>query len=142
MRPIELFTLEATQIDLDGRWISLDKSKTGEPRGVPLHEFLVALFRSLLAKHKGILFLSHKGEPYPPSDDFGGQISGAIEGASPSGRPFLSLTTEAQRSPLKCSARHRFSHELLLKSQSALAWSTISARSLSLRSADLSFRQQ
>lgn len=81
MRPIEMFTLEAPQVDIPGRWIILDASKTGEPRGVPMHEFLVPLFTSLLEKRKGIVFLSHKGERYPPSDDFGGQISGAIEGA-------------------------------------------------------------
>jgi integrase/recombinase XerD len=81
MRPIELFTLEKAQVDVAGRWISLDKSKTGEPRGVPMHEFLEPLFRSLMEVRKSVLFLSHKGEPYPPSDEFGGQISGAIEGA-------------------------------------------------------------
>ncbi|MGO8468337.1 tyrosine-type recombinase/integrase [Rhizobium leguminosarum] len=81
MRPIELFSLEAYQVDVAARWISLDETKTGEPRGVPIHEFLVPLFEDLLKKRKGILFLSHKGEPYPPSDEFGGQISSAIEGA-------------------------------------------------------------
>ncbi|MHC2299197.1 tyrosine-type recombinase/integrase [Rhizobium mongolense] len=80
MRPIELFTLEAHQVNTEGRWITLDKSKTGEPRGVPMHEFLVPLFESLL-KRGGILFRSWKGEPYPVSDDFGGQIDTAIKGA-------------------------------------------------------------
>ncbi|MDM9619115.1 site-specific integrase [Rhizobium sp. S96] len=80
MRPIELFTLEDHQVDIAGRWISLDASKTGEPRGVPMHEFLVPLFTSLMTRG-GTLFRSYKGEPYPPSDEFGGQISTAINGA-------------------------------------------------------------
>jgi integrase/recombinase XerD len=81
MRPIELFTLESHQVDVPGRWITLTNTKTGEPRGVPMHEFLAPLFKSLKAARSGVLFLSHKGAPYPVSDDFGGQISSAIEGA-------------------------------------------------------------
>lgn len=80
MRPIELFTLEASEVDIAGRWITLDRSKTGESRGVPMHEFIVPLFEALM-KRGGILFRSHKGDPYPPSDEFGGQISSAIKGA-------------------------------------------------------------
>lgn len=80
MRPIELFTIEATDVNLDARWITIDKTKTGEPRGVPIHEFLVPLYASLM-KRGGILFRSHKGEPYPPTEDFGGQIANAVSGA-------------------------------------------------------------
>ncbi|KQY71322.1 integrase [Ensifer sp. Root142] len=80
MRPIEIFTLEAPEVNVQGRWITLDRSKTGEARGVPIHEFLVPLFEALVARG-GILFRSHKGEPYPPTEEFGGQLSSAIKGA-------------------------------------------------------------
>lgn len=80
MRPIEIFTLEAHEVDIDGRWIVLDKSKTGEARGVPMHEFVVPLFSALKARG-GIMFRTHKGEPYPPTEEFGGQMSSAISGA-------------------------------------------------------------
>lgn len=80
MRPIELFTLEAESVDLEGRWITLSSTKTGEARGMPMHEFLVPLFTPLVARG-GILFRSHKGDPYPVSDEFGGQIDSAIKGA-------------------------------------------------------------
>ncbi|WP_245423662.1 tyrosine-type recombinase/integrase [Rhizobium subbaraonis] len=80
MRPIEIFTLDASDVNIAGRWITLDRSKTGEPRGVPMHEFLVPLFEALI-KRGGILFRTHKGVPYPPTDEFGGQMSSAIEGA-------------------------------------------------------------
>jgi integrase len=80
MRPIELFVLQAEDVNIDGRWITIPYSKTGEPRGVPMHEFIVPLFAAL-KNRGGILFRSHKGEPYPPTDEFGGQISSAISGA-------------------------------------------------------------
>ena len=50
MRPIELFTLEASDVDIDRRWIALNHTKTGEPRGVPMHEFLVPLFAALVQR--------------------------------------------------------------------------------------------
>ncbi|MGF6253824.1 tyrosine-type recombinase/integrase [Ensifer sp. LBL] len=80
MRPIEMFTLDASDVNVPGRWITLDASKTGEPRGVPIHDFIAPLFEALVARG-GILFRSHKGKPYPPTEEFGGQISSAITGA-------------------------------------------------------------
>lgn len=80
MRPIEMFLLEASDVNMPGRWITLDASKTGEPRGIPIHEFLVPLFEALVARG-GVLFRSHKGDLYPPTEEFGGQISSAITGA-------------------------------------------------------------
>lgn len=80
MRPIEMFLLEASDVNMPGRWITLGASKTGEPRGIPIHEFLVPLFEALAARG-GVLFRSHKGDPYPPTEAFGGQISSAITGA-------------------------------------------------------------
>ncbi len=109
MRPIELFTLEGHQVNVADRWISLDKTKTGEPRGVPMHEFLVPLFTSLMTRG-GFLFRSYKGEPYPPSDEFGGQISTAINGArrrlSKQGTPIVDISAYT--------ARHSVSTQLVV----------------------------
>ncbi len=81
MRPIELFTLEEDQVDIKGRWITLPESKTGEPRGVPMHEVLVPLFTGLM-KRGGFLFRTPRGRPYEPKDDQGGgQMKTAINGA-------------------------------------------------------------
>jgi integrase/recombinase XerD len=83
MRPIELFTLEAEQVSVEGRWITLQASKTGEPRGVPMHEVLVPLFTGLL-KRSGFLFRTPRGVPYEPRDEdtpSGGQMKTAINGA-------------------------------------------------------------
>lgn len=80
MRPIELFALEADDVDVAKRWLVVRASKTGEPRGVPIHEFLVPVFESLCARG-GKVFRTHKGEPYPILDDGGGQLKGAIKGA-------------------------------------------------------------
>jgi integrase len=80
MRPIELFGLEAKSVNVKGRWITLTKTKTGEPRGVPMHEFIAPLFASL-AERGGILFRTHKGEPYAIKEDGGGQLKTAINGA-------------------------------------------------------------
>ncbi len=80
MRPIELFALEADDVDVPGRWLVVRSSKTGEPRGVPIHEFLAPVLRSLCAQG-GKVFRTHKGEPYPILEDGGGQLKGAIRGA-------------------------------------------------------------
>ncbi|RVO41317.1 site-specific integrase [Sinorhizobium meliloti] len=90
MRPIELFALEAGEVNVTGRWISLYKTKTGEPRGIPMHEFLVPIFTSLL-KRPGLdkeprLFRTPRGEPYEQiaTDEEGrggGGLKSAINGA-------------------------------------------------------------
>lgn len=79
LRPIELFNLQAEQVNLAGRWMITD-SKTGAVRGVPIHEFLVPLLTPLVARG-GDVFRTHKGEPWPLSDGYGGQMSSAIDGA-------------------------------------------------------------
>lgn len=109
MRPIEIFTLEAADINIEGRWITLDRSKTGEARGVPIHEFLVPLYAAL-AKRGGILFRSHKGEPYPPTEEFGGQISSAITGA----RNRLAKKGIIIRDIAPYTARHTVSTQLVI----------------------------
>jgi integrase/recombinase XerD len=80
MRPIELFALEASQVNISGRWVVLPSSKTGEPRGVPLHEFLVPMFTELV-RRGGHLFRSPRGEPYPVREGISGQMKTAIKGA-------------------------------------------------------------
>ncbi|MGV1793817.1 tyrosine-type recombinase/integrase [Rhizobium sp. A37_96] len=83
MRPIELFTLEMKDVDVAGRWIVIRNSKSGEPRGVPMHEFLVPLFDSLLARRDRIqqVFRTFKGKAYTISAEWGGQLSNGIVGA-------------------------------------------------------------
>lgn len=80
MRPIELFALEADDVDVDKRWLVVRSSKTGEPRGVPIHDFLAPMFASLLARG-GRVFRTNKGEPYPLLGYAGGQMKSAIAGA-------------------------------------------------------------
>jgi integrase/recombinase XerD len=85
MRPIELLALNAPDVNVPGRWITLRNTKTGEPRGVPMHEFLVGIFESLL-KRPGLdeeprLFRTPRGMPYPPAEDGGGGLKSAINGA-------------------------------------------------------------
>lgn len=80
MRPIEMFALEAPDVFPDQQWIVLDGTKSDEPRGVPMHPFLVPLFVSLKARG-GVLFRSRLGTPYPLTEDGGGQIANAVAGA-------------------------------------------------------------
>lgn len=82
MRPIEWFLFDADVdfIDIEKRWLALDATKTGEPRGVPIHEFIVPLL-SALVKRGGVLFRTPRGEAYEPKDDGGGQMKTSILGA-------------------------------------------------------------
>jgi integrase len=80
MRPIELFVLSDKMVNVPGRWITLEHTKIGEPRGIPIHEFLVPLLTPLVERG-GILFRSPRGTPYPVRDDISGQMKTAIRGA-------------------------------------------------------------
>jgi len=80
MRPIELFSLESEAIDIGKRWITLTNTKTGEARGVPIHEFIVPMLAGLV-KRGGRVFRTPKGAPYPVSQFIGGQMKTAIAGA-------------------------------------------------------------
>ncbi|WP_442920858.1 tyrosine-type recombinase/integrase [Mesorhizobium sp. CCNWLW176] len=85
LRPIELFALEASEVNVDGRWIVLQSTKTGEPRGVPMHEFLAPLFESLL-KRKSLdkdarIFRTPRNKPYTEVQKGGGGLKSAILGA-------------------------------------------------------------
>lgn len=90
MRPIELFALEAQEVNVAGRWITLTRTKTGEPRGIPLHDFLVPLFESLLRRNSLAddprLFRTPRGEPYEnivteEEGKGGGGLKTAVHGA-------------------------------------------------------------
>lgn len=80
MRPIEIFSLEASDVNIDDRWIVLSKTKTGEPRGIPMHDFLVPLFTALVERG-GVLFRTPRNKPYEPKDEGGGQMKSSIIGA-------------------------------------------------------------
>lgn len=80
MRPIELFTLEASEVNVAERWITLQSSKTSEPRGIPMHEVLVPMFTKLVERGE-ILFRTPRDLPYPLKVDGGGQLKSAISGA-------------------------------------------------------------
>mgnify|MGYP000465156002 CR=1 FL=1 len=88
MRPIEAFSLTAGEIDVKARWIVLRSSKTGEPRGVPMHEFLVPIFADLL-KRPGLgeddrVFRTPRGLPYTDVvTDEDGKGGGGLKDVSP-----------------------------------------------------------
>ena len=54
--------------------------KDGESRGVPMHEFLVPLFAALVERGDP-LFRTPRGEAYPITDECGGQLKTAVNGA-------------------------------------------------------------
>lgn len=80
LRPIELFALRAEDINLADRWLVVPHSKTGEPRGVPIHDFLISLLTPLVERG-GVIFRTPRDEPYPMLEDGGGQLKTAIIGA-------------------------------------------------------------
>lgn len=77
MRPIELFTMDCDQVNVRARWITLPESKTGEPRGIPIHNMLVPLLTDLV-KRGGKLVRTYLGEPYTVVEGNGGQMKKAI----------------------------------------------------------------
>ena len=90
MRPIELFALEAEDVNVGDRWITLSKTKTGEPRGVPMHEFLAPIFESILKRNDfGIVpqvMRTPRGNRYKEiisdkENEGGGGLKSAINGA-------------------------------------------------------------
>ena len=84
LRPIEAFALEAHDIHIKDRWIVVRSSKTGEPRGVPLHWWLVTWFDDLLSRAAADgerVFRTPRGAPYNIVQDGGGGLKSAINGA-------------------------------------------------------------
>lgn len=80
LRPIEAFALRAEDVDLAGRWFVVRSSKTGEPRGVPIHSFL-ASWLGPLVERGGPLFRTPRGAPYGAVQEGGGGLKSAIAGA-------------------------------------------------------------
>ncbi|MBZ9980363.1 site-specific integrase [Mesorhizobium sp. BR-1-1-8] len=80
LRPIEALALEAADVDVSKRWLVVRKSKTGEPRGVPLHSFLCEWLAPLVERG-GLLFRGPRGEPYKEVQQGGGGLKTAINGA-------------------------------------------------------------
>lgn len=80
LRPIEAFALQADDVRLADRWLVVKSSKTGEPRGVPVHRFL-ASWLSDLVERGGFLFRTPRGEPYTAVQEGGGGLKSAIAGA-------------------------------------------------------------
>lgn len=85
MRPIEAFALTADDVDVSGRWLVIRTSKTGEPRGIPMHDVLVPMFESLLKRNTlandANIFRTPRGEPYGAVQEGGGGLKSAIQGA-------------------------------------------------------------
>jgi integrase/recombinase XerD len=80
MRPIELFLMHSDQVNVQGRWITLPESKIGEPRGVPIHRFLIPLLTAL-KKRGGMLVRTWEGENWTAVEGNGGQMKKAITNA-------------------------------------------------------------
>lgn len=104
MRPIELFALVSDDIDARNRWIVIRSSKTGDPRGVPMHEFVVPIFEAL-GKRGGHVFRTHKNQPYPLTGGGGSRLNTAIRGA----RERSGITSVSQYT-----ARHSVSTQLVI----------------------------
>lgn len=68
-RPIETILLDCSDVNLDGRWIILNNTKTDEPRGMPVHECLVPMLRRRL-EHGGALFLNTHGRRWPDTREY------------------------------------------------------------------------
>jgi hypothetical protein len=82
MRPSELLALDADIDDVRPKenWLVLASSKPGEPRGVPLHDFIVPLFTALVGRG-GRLFRTPRGEAYPITEDVDATVSGQLKSA-------------------------------------------------------------
>ena len=80
MRPIELFALHCDDVDIVNRWIVVRGSKTGIGRGLPLHSFIVPMFKALCSD-AGHVFKTARNKPYVATGKFGGQISKSIRSA-------------------------------------------------------------
>ncbi len=80
LRPIEAFALVAEDVNVEKRWLVVQKSKIGESRGVPLHDFLVEWLPDLVERG-GPLFRTPRGQPYGIVQEGGGGLKTAINGA-------------------------------------------------------------
>lgn len=82
LRPIEAFALEATDINVEKRWGVVRASKTGEPRGFPVHDFLAEWLQPLvthaLSTDDKRVFRTHKDKPYKAVQAGGGGLKTAV----------------------------------------------------------------
>lgn len=62
-RPIEAINLECKNVDIKNRWLVFEDTKTGEPRGIPIHKSLIPMLKEEL-KHGGKVFRSSTGQEY------------------------------------------------------------------------------
>ncbi|MDP1702622.1 MAG: site-specific integrase [Aestuariivirga sp.] len=73
----EAIYLQWVNVDLSRAHVTFENTKNGESRGVPLSERVVASLTAL-PNRVGPVFLTHKGLPYRPRHDCGGQIRSAL----------------------------------------------------------------
>lgn len=73
----EAIYLQWGNVDLSRAHVTFENTKNGESRGVPLSEKVVTALASL-PNRVGPVFLTHKGLPYQPRHDCGGQIRSAL----------------------------------------------------------------
>lgn len=82
LRPIEAFALRAEDVSVDKQWFVVRSSKTGQPRGVPLHDFLCSWLSPLVDRGRdqedGILFRTPRNKPYGAVQSGGGGLKTAI----------------------------------------------------------------
>jgi len=79
-RVSEALYLDWSEVDLSRAHVYFPKTKNGEARGVPLHPRVVAELAN--RNHRdGAVFLTHRGLPYEPKEEAGGQIKTAFKGA-------------------------------------------------------------
>lgn len=84
LRPIEAFALRGEDVDVAKRWIVVRSSKTGQPRGVPMHRWLATWIGALVDRSNldgERLFRTPRGRPYSPVKEGGGGLKTAILGA-------------------------------------------------------------
>lgn len=117
VRPIEYFALDEQEVNVDGRWIVLLNTKTGEPRGVGMHEMLVPMFRALKAaaadREVKRIFLNARGQPYELTNTEEG-INGQFKGAVKSARARLAKAGTPMRDVSAYTARHTVSTRLVM----------------------------
>lgn len=77
----EALSLDWRHVDLRNGRISFVRTKTGEPRGVPIHERLREALAKLPGDHTGTVFRRPDGQPYADRRGLGGgQIKSAWRG--------------------------------------------------------------
>ena len=120
MRPIELFALEARNVDVAGRWLLVEKiqdrrwPRRADPR-VPCAP--VRVTAAATRPGRGAAIVPHpQGGPYPPVLDGGGGIKSAVRNA----RERLAAAGTPIRDISPYTARHTASTQLIINGVHAL----------------------